>query len=278
MNDSFTTPVTYDVVVDGTLHPGHNAEDAAADLVRRFGLHEATATDLLRGGREVVKKGLDQEKSKTYVEALRRCGVVARAERSSDAPPQRPHGLDHTSMAVDYGAAYVSPQPAVRRPPPSHPVGHIESRPRGSSLTVVGWSFLIAVPLALLIFAFGDALGRVATAVAVVGIITQSICYLWMLSTIWHEGGALWAIGAFFFWPAHLLFIITRWHVARAPFLVGIAAALVWVSGFASLDSLGAIECGSPGSFSYDDGGECVCEDSYDWCGAEDKDMSCCRL
>lgn len=280
MNGSFTTPAAYDVVVDGTLLPGHHTEDAVAALASRFGLPEQTATDLLRGGREVVKKDLDQAKSETYVQALRRCGVVARAERAQ-RPQHHASGFGESPLAVDYGAAYVPPTPSVRRPPPpshpSHPSERVEPTPPSSSLTVVGWSFLVAVPLALLMFAFGDALGRLPVLLAAAGIIAAIICNFWLLSVIWLEGGALWAIAAFFFWPANLLFVVTRWHAARVPFLVGLAAGLVWLSGFSSVD-FGAVECGSPGSFSYDDGEECLCEDGYDWCGTEDNDMSCCRM
>lgn len=76
---------TYDVVIDGTPQPGHSSEEAVAALVRRFGLAEETVTDLLRGGREVVKKDLDQAKSETYIAELRGCGVVARAEPAPSA-------------------------------------------------------------------------------------------------------------------------------------------------------------------------------------------------
>ena len=142
----------------------------------------------------------------------------------------------------------------------------------------MGWSFLIAVPFTLLLLAFGDGLGRLAMFAAVSGIIAMLICNVWMLSVIAQEGSGLWAVTAFFFWPASLLFIITRWHAARAPFLVGLAATLVWASGFSALENLGPVECGSPGSFSYDDGDGCVCEDGYDWCEGGDDDMSCCQM
>lgn len=281
MIGSHTTPVAYDVVVDGSLLPGHTAEAAVAALVRRFGLPESDARDLLRGGREVVKQGLDPAKSETYVAALRRCGVVARAERTASTPPAS-HGGGDAPLAVDYAAAYVPPTPAAARPaPPRRPAPRVEPvqpAPRGSSLTIVGWSFLIALPLALLLFAFGDSLGRLAMFVAVGALIGAVICNFWMLSVIWEHGGALWAIAAFFFWPASLMFLIGRWDVARAPFLVGLAASLVWLSGITAFANIGAIECGSPGSFSYDDGDGCVCEDGYDWCGEGENDMSCCRM
>ena len=269
--------VTYSVVVDGSLLPGHDATQAAAALVRRFGLTEDAADDLLRGGREVVKQGLDQAKSETYVTALRQCGVLARAERAERASTWSGGGGE-APLSVDYAAAYVPAAQPVRGPPPrSQPAERVEPTTRGASLTMVGWSFIVAIPVALLTFSIGDASGRGAMFLVLCAIGVMVICNFWLLSLIWQEGGALWAIAAFLFWPAGLLFIVQRWDVARPPFLISLAASLVYFAGFPSLANLGAVECGASGSFSYDDGDGCVCEDGYDWCGAEDNDMSCCR-
>ncbi len=270
--------MAYEVVVDGTLLPGHNTEQATVALVQRFGLPEATAADLLRGGREVVKKDLDQAKSQTYVDALRRCGVVARAERMPNAP-QRGRGADGPALAVDFDAAYALPKPAAPRPPPpSHPIERMEPAPRGSSLGVVSWAYLIAVPVTLLLLAFGDALGSVTTAIVILAAIMQFVCFVWMLSAIAEVGGGLWAVAALFFWPAYFLFVVMRWHAARAPFLTSLAAGLVFLSGLSSMSYEDEVECGSRGSFSYDDGEECACEVGYDWCGTDENDMSCCPM
>lgn len=271
---------TYDVVVDGTLLPGHDATQATAALVQRFGLSEDAAADLLRGGREVVKQGLDLARSETYVAALRRCGVVARAERVPGAAAQ-PGGGD-AAIQVDYAAAYVPKAPPTRTPPPPIPAFRAVEREAPSrsdaSFGVVGWTYIVTVPLALVLLAFGDALGRGAMLLTVGALLVTTATGLWMLAVVWSEGGALWAIAGFFFSPLILLFVIRRWDVAREPFLTNLAFVLVYVAGIGSMVNVGAVECGAPGSFSYDVGDSCVCEEGYDWCGEQDNDMSCCRM
>ena len=158
---------------------------------------------------------------------------------------------------MDYEAAYVTATPEP--PPPPQPRMPIEevAPARKRSDGWVGWTLLSMVVLSALLLGFGEAFSSWALGILLVTVAVSAIPYLWLMSMIWSEGSPAWAVVAFLFSPAILVFVVRRWDIARAPFLLYLACSVLQFSAATAMpddwDRGSGILSGCGGSFTRTD-------------------------
>ncbi len=106
----------FDVLTGGQLRPGHERDDVVSALVREFGLDTAEAEELLEPGQVVVKAGVDEQTSRTFVAAFRHCGLhawAAPAEAGNIAGPVSFEWREQPGRAVTSSEDAWRVQPSV---------------------------------------------------------------------------------------------------------------------------------------------------------------------
>jgi hypothetical protein len=61
-----------------------------------------------------------------------------------------------------------------------------------------------------------------SNALVIVGVLTIFLGYILFLVAAFGES-FLWGILCFFFWPVHLLFLVTHWYNVRSAFILQLA-------------------------------------------------------
>ncbi|NMG66261.1 DUF805 domain-containing protein [Azoarcus indigens] len=95
------------LILTGSILPGHAAADVAQALSRLMGLPEEKILPLLAGKETVVRRNLEATKAPRYLQALRQAGAEARVEASAGQGKQVP-GEAASGVAV---AAAIAREP-----------------------------------------------------------------------------------------------------------------------------------------------------------------------
>lgn len=100
---------TYNVVIEGQLHPGFDIQQVCDALAAVFKISPEKAADLLKS-RRLLKKDLDQAVALKYKQKLESIGVVVTLERQ--APPAS-QSLENAGLSLVPIDAKPDPEPSV---------------------------------------------------------------------------------------------------------------------------------------------------------------------